>query len=326
MLKAAPGSDPSLLKLTVRNASPETASVIANSWAELFVSWANRTYGDSGEDQLEFFEQRLEDAAVELQEAEQTLVEFQGQNRSVILENELQALQQTHADLLAKQGEINLLFQDIESLLALSQSSSATGSLGTADPFTALVLKLRAFGGPPGAAEETFPWQLQVNTEALAGGDQEQQIRNLQEALEIQVQRVETALAEIEPEILAVQKERQEADATESLMLRNVLVAEDTHTALARTVEEKRITSEDTNAGVNLVSRSVVPTAPVGPRKTMNSVAAAAGTVFLTVLVIILATWWRSSEDLIPEPRPEAGGAEEPFATTGLEGQPTFQE
>jgi hypothetical protein len=48
-------------------------------------------------------------------------------------------------------------------------------------------------------------------------------------------------------------------------MQRNVELAIDTHTALARTVEEKRITSQENNAGVRLVSRSLPPTAPVGP-------------------------------------------------------------
>lgn len=54
------------MKLTARNADPELASDIASGWAELFVSRANKTYGDSSEEQLVFFEQRLEDAAAEL--------------------------------------------------------------------------------------------------------------------------------------------------------------------------------------------------------------------------------------------------------------------
>ncbi len=298
MLKAAPGSDPSLLRLTAQNPNPETAAVVANEWAELFVSWANRAYGDAGEDQLIFFEQRLEDAEADLKEAEGALVNYQAQNRFAILENELLALQQTQADLLAKQGEISLLSQDIDSLLALSQNS---GDAVATDQFTTSLLKLRAFGGVPGriSTEEvkTIPWQLQVTMDTLAavdGSDQEDQIRSLQQALEYQVEQTEEALAELEPKILAVQKEKQEAEAMESLTLRNVELAEDTLTALARTVEEKRITSQDTNAGVRLASRSAVPASPTGSRKTLTAAAAAVGVVFLSIFVILLSSWWRS--------------------------------
>lgn len=298
ILKAAPGSDPSLLKLTAKNESPETAALIANGWAELFVSWANSTYGDSSEEQLIFFEQRFKDAAVELQGADQALIEYQAQNRSTILENELEALEQTHADLLAKEGVINLLLQDIESLLALSQENSTNGSTSAAsDQFTALILKLRAFGGPPGDGETTFPWQLQINSDTFSadeGGDQEEQLLNLQASLGIQAESIEASLAEIEPRILAVQKEKQEANAMEALMLRNVEVAEDTHTALARTVEEKRITSQDTNTGVSLASRSAVPTAPIGPQRTRNALAAVVAGLLLAAAIIILITWWRA--------------------------------
>ncbi len=78
---------------------------------------------------------------------------------------------------------------------------------------------------------------------------QRRQILNLQAVLEVQAEQTKTALAEIEPQILSVQKERQEATAAESLMRRDVEVAIDTHTALARTVEEKRITTQDTSTG-----------------------------------------------------------------------------
>lgn len=308
MLKASPGGDPSLLKLSVTNSDPILASNIANSWAEMFVSWANRAYGDSGEEQLIFFEQRLDDAEVDLQAAEKALVDYQAENRSAILDTELLALLQTQADLLAKKGEIDLLLQDIESLLVLFQdNTSGEETSAIVDQFTMLILKLRAFGGVPGSLEETVPWQLQVTTSNLEAENATatvQQVQSLQDALQIQAEQTESALAEIEPEILAIQQEKQLANAREALMLRNVQVAEDTHTALARTVEEKRITSQDVNAGVRLASRSTVPESPVGPRKTINALAAALGVIFLAVLVIIVVIWWRDEDE--PAALPDA--------------------
>jgi capsular polysaccharide biosynthesis protein len=296
LLKASPGNDPSLLKLSARNREPQTAAAIANGWAELFVAWANTTYGDSSEEQLIFFEQRLQYAEEELGRANTELIQYQAKNRSVILENKLEALKQAHADLLAKQGEIDLILQDIDSLQALDTSGS---SVSTSDQFTSLILRLRAYGGPPNNEFETFPWQLQVGTDAIATFDQEdlqKQIGDLQDSLAIQAERVAASLSEIEPQILVVQQEKQEANALEALLLRNIEVAEDAHTALALTVEEKRITSQDTNTGVNLVSRSAAPTAPVGPRKTVNALAAAIAVVLFSILFIVVYTWWRSDQ------------------------------
>ena len=298
MLNADLANSSDLLKLTAKNENPETATAIANGWAELFISWANSTYGGSNDERLLFFEQRLEEAAAELEVAEQSLVNYQAENRSLILDNQLQALQKAHAGLLSKEAEIDLLFQDIESLLALSQTNSTNRSTSTAsEQFAALMLSLRAFGGPPGDTGTTYPWQLQVNADTFSSentADQVEKIKDLQASLEIQEEQIKAALAEIEPQILAVQKEKQEANATEALLQRNVEIAEEAHTALALTVEEKRITSQDTNSGVSLTSRSAVPTSPLGPRKMTTALAARLGTIFFSILLIILITWWRT--------------------------------
>jgi capsular polysaccharide biosynthesis protein len=296
ILKASPGSDPSLLRLSATYVDPETAAEIANDWAELFVTWANRTYGDSSEEQLTFFEESLDTAAVDLQVAEEALVEYQARNLSTIKLNELEALKKTHADLLAKEGEIELLFQDIDSLLALSQNSDSTAS----DQFTARILKLRAFGGPPSDAEVRVPWQLQVGTEALTAddaADSQEQIVNLRAALEIQAEQTTNAISALEPQILAVQEAWQEATATENLLISNIEVAQDTYTTLARAVDEKRITSQDTNTGVSLASRSAVPTSPTEPPTMRNALGAFLVVLLLAVAALVLLTWWRSDED-----------------------------
>jgi succinoglycan biosynthesis transport protein ExoP len=301
LVSATSGKDPGLMKLSARSTNPEIAARLANEWAEMFVSWANSTYGYSTEEQLAFFEERLEDAAGELEAAEDALIEYQAQNRSLILENELLALQKNHADLLAKAGEINLLFQDIESLLALFQENSTSGNTtASSDQFTALLLKIRAFGGPPENSESSLPWQLQVSSDTLSangGEDLEGQIRNLQTSLEIQSEQINASLAKIEPQLLAVQQEKQEANSREALLIRNTEVAQDAYTVLALAVEEKRITSQNTIAGVNLASRSAVPTSPTGPRKSTNALAVTVGVIILSIVVVILITWWSSTEN-----------------------------
>ena len=299
MFSASSTPDAKLLYLTVTNEDPRLAAELANAWAELFVSWANATFGDSSEELLAFFEQRMEEAAAELAAAEDSLIAYQAENRTAILENELVALKQTHASLFAKEREIALLSRDIESLLSSDQANATT------DQVTALVLKLRALGGTGTNDGESPPYWLQLNADASAlddGADPEQQLVSLQAILAFQAEQTADALAEIEPQILMLQQETQAARTTESLLERDIELATDTYTALARTVEEKRITSQVSNMGVRLVSRSAPPTAPVGPRKSVNTLAAAAGAGFLSTLVILLGVWWRVDEELPPEP------------------------
>ena len=214
----------------------------------------------------------------------------------MILGNEFQALKQTHANLLAKEGEIKILSRDIESLLVTSQDELGRDSLATDDEFTTIILKLRTFGGAISSENVTSPYQLLLNTDTVATQNRnnpEEQVLNLQAVLEIQAEQTKAAIAEIEPQILSVQKEIQAANATESLMQRSIDLAKDTHTALARTVEEKRIPTQDTSTGVNLASRSSVPVSPIGPRKSFNALAAAMGVMFLAISIIILISWWR---------------------------------
>jgi uncharacterized protein involved in exopolysaccharide biosynthesis len=299
MLKVSSGADASLLNLTVTNADPSLAAELANAWAELFVSWANETYGDSSGEQLVFFEQRMEEAAAELAAAEDMLITYQAENRTAILENELAALSETHASLFAKEREIALLSSDIESLVSSDQADA------TNDQITALIMKLRALGDPStNDGEATANWlQLSIDTsDSDEGVEPKQQLLSLQAILVIQAQQTAEALAEIEPQILVIQQEAQAAITTQTLLERDIELATDTYTALARTVEEKRITSQASNAWVRLVSRSATPTVPVGQHKSRNALAAAVGIAFISTLVILVRVWWRSDKDSVPKP------------------------
>jgi len=288
--------DESILRLTVNDADPFKAAEMANTWAELFVDWANKVYSGQGGEQLSFFEEQLGEARIKLDNAEQELINFQVHNRAYILENELLALQQTQADFLAKQRQTELVLQDIDSLLDQA-GSSGSSSETSVDQLASLLLQVRALGGVATSQASAMPWQIQINVDGQANQsqvDQQTVLSDLRNTLLAQSGQLDERLAELEPQILSVQQQKQEASAEEDRLTRDFNVAEETYTTLSRTVDEKRITSQDTNAGVRLASRSDVPTAPTGPRKSMYAVAAAVGGVLLSLLVILLNTWWRS--------------------------------
>jgi uncharacterized protein involved in exopolysaccharide biosynthesis len=291
-LIAEPGRDPTLLMLTASDESPAKAAELANSWAGLFVDWANQIYGDQGDQQLLFFEEQLEEAGNKLKEADQALIDFQGQNRSYILENEILALQQTQADYLAKQRQANLILQDIDSLLAQVNGSDQEN----VDQLAAILLQIRALGGVPNSTESTLPWQIQINVNGqsdLSQSDQEALLSNLRETLLVQSAQLEDRLAEIEPQILSVQQQKQEANSEENRLVRDFEVAEETYLTISRTVDEKRITSQDTTSGVMLASKTAVPENPTGPSNTLLAIGAGLLGMVLATVLIILVTWWR---------------------------------
>lgn len=291
-LMAEPGRDPTLLMLTASDESPAKAAELANSWAGLFVDWANQIYGDQGDQQLLFFEEQLDEAGKKLKEADQALIDFQGQNRSYILENEILALQQTQADYLAKQRQANLILQDIDSLLAQVNGSDQEN----VDQLAAILLQIRALGGVPNSTESTLPWQIQINVNGqsdLSQSDQEALLSNLRETLLVQSEQLDDRLAEIEPQILSVQEQKQEANSEENRLVRDFEVAEETYLTISRTVDEKRITSQDTTSGVMLASKTAVPENPTGPSNILLAIGAGLLGMVLATVLIILVTWWR---------------------------------
>ena len=289
-LEARPGDDPTVLRLTVSDDDPIQAAEMANIWAEFFVKWTNQIYGDQGNEQLVFFEQQFEEAENKLNEAEQAMISFQARNRSNVLQNELLALLQTQSDYHAKQRQTDLILQDIDSLLAKEG--------GDDHQLAAILLQIRALGGVPNNVETTMPWQIQLNIDGqsnLSQGDQRGLLLGLRETLLAQADQLEESLAELEPQILAVQQEKQVENAEENRLIRDFEVAEETYITVSRKVDEKRITSQDTSSGVKLASRTAVPEFPSGPRKVFIAIGAGLLGALLAILAIIISTWWREN-------------------------------
>jgi len=294
------GSDPSIINLTVKHTDPAVAAGMVNAWAEQFVIWANEIYGYQGDEQLVFFEARLLEAAGQLEAAEQTLVDFQSDNRITILENELLAAQQTQADYLAKRRQTELILQDVDSLLPQLQNGSLTDPIA-GQRLTSILLQVRALGGVSG--DEVPPFQLQLNLDGQAdtnGADNRETIIQLRDMLVAQSGQIEERLTSLEPQILALQQEKYQMEVLNNRLNRDLEVAEETYTTLARTVDEKRITSEDTTSGVKLAAKAPVPERPVGPNLVLNAIVAGMAGILLSIFAVILMYWWRDDGAVEP--------------------------
>ncbi len=293
-VEAKSGADPSVIRLTVRYRDPEAAAHIANLWAEIFVRRANEVYGTEGQSQLQFYQGQLERAKAELAAAEEALVEFQAQNRAIILENRLDSYRQMQADYLADQRQITYIVQDIQGLREQLSRQPADQPATLADQLTALFLQIKAFN-----AQASAPIQLQVDSAAtLSEKSLPEQIAFLDDlvrVLEAKSAEIEGRLAELEPRILALQEELQQIRTEEDRLTRARDVARETYMTLARKVEEARIAAEDASTGeVRLASQAAVPEKPASPRKLLNTAVAGVLGLMLAVFGAFVTEWWRS--------------------------------
>ena len=314
LVDAESGSDPSLVRLSVRHQNAAEATRIVNIWAELFVRRANEIFGSQDEEQLKFFEEQLKQAEESLNIVEQALIDFQDRNRIAILTNQLDALNQTQFEYLAERRANNFLLQDIRDLRNQIAEQTTSNNLNFADQLTGLILQIKVFSAEFSSSEGTVstPLQLQLSgVEELTSTNRDEQIVYLDaliKSLQASSTEIDVRLAELEPEILILQRQRQEIQTESERLIRDFELTQETYTALARKVDEERITSQDTSSGVRLASRAAVPENPVGPRMLLNTIIGGLlGAVFST-FGILLTEWWRSSDGL------EQGKTARPFS------------
>lgn len=294
LLDARAGADPSLIQLTASYRNAEIAAQIANVWAETFVQWGNDIYRSSNDAQLRFFENQLVEAKTALGEAEQVLVLFQAENRSNILTNRLLALSEAQLQYLTSRRQLQGLLDDAAALSAQLAAQNGT-AVTWADQLTALHLQLQAYGAQQeGAATSGLQFQIGAD-QSLTSSDRREllaYLQGLQVTLATRLQELDGRLLELEPEILALQQENQTLLAELHRLQRNVAVAEETYTALARKVDEERISSQGEANSLRLASYAAAPEEPVAPRRLIITlVAGFLGAMFM-LLGITGRQWW----------------------------------
>ncbi len=298
-LTAESGGDASIIQLTAVSTDPAEAATLANSWAAIFVNWANDIYGDTSGEQARFYEEQLKTAEADLQQVEEALIAFQSVNQQVPLQNTLDAYSQTQANLLVTQQTINRLTQDAQALRNQLAAHTGDDPITTADQLTALFLQMKTFN-PVLDAETAVPIQFQLDTSrSLTTDDREEQIALLEGLLETLVgqgTQIDAELTALTPRILNVQQEVQTAETEHNRLLREQKVIEETVTILARKVEEEKITSADTTQGVRLASEAAVPGEAIGPRKQFNAIVAGALGLILSVCAVVIAEWWQTNK------------------------------
>lgn len=290
-LEAQSGSDPSIIRLTVKNGDAQSAAAIANQWADRFVQAANELYAQSS-DELAFFVGQQAEAEQELAQAEQALIDFQARNPAAILEARLAHAHETLTTTLTAAYSLDMTLGDACALRDRLSAQESSAPAAASDELTALLIEVAAL------TQRRPEVQLQLSTAQSLGdrtvGDQIQFLDSLIPALEARFVQLKGKADAQEPTILALQKAYQEAQTEQDRLSRAQSLAQDTFLSLSRKATEARIEAQDTTGDVRLASRATPPTDPVSPRKALNTLAAGAlGLLIGSVAALAIEYWQR---------------------------------
>ena len=218
------------------------------------------------------------------------MIEFQARNQSSIVNAQLSSCRQTQADYLADQRAIAYIIQDIQGLHDQLAQQPGDQPASLADDLTALFLQVKAFGA-------STPIQLQVNSAAsFSNKSLAEQIVFLDDlvvTLEAKSSEINERLAELEPQILALQKSLQEINVESDLLTSARDLAHETYMTLARKLEEARIAAQEENGVLQVGSYAAVPEKPVSRRRMLNTAVAGALGGMLGAFGAFAIEWWR---------------------------------
>ncbi|CAG0935242.1 Tyrosine-protein kinase etk [Thermoflexales bacterium] len=267
---AEAGADPSLVRLSVTGTDPQRVQTIANTWAELYVTYANELYRKQSSNAA-FFETQATEARNKLDLAEQALIDYQAHNTINIVGAQLAAKQVALSGYYDATQSIPLIIQDARSLQQQLLQQNGEAPVTLADELSALYLQVDALN-----LQTAVPIQLQVASSgsltSRTVGEQAALLDALTRSLQDKLVETQRQVAALQPDILALQKEQQAAQANLDRLTRDRDVARDTYLALTRKLDETRVAAQDGNGGVQLASLAAVPTEPVAPRKGLNAI------------------------------------------------------
>ncbi|GAB4523970.1 MAG: hypothetical protein Fur0018_07150 [Anaerolineales bacterium] len=285
-----------LLTFAVKARTSQDAARVANAWVKIFVSQANLVYGINDSEQLAFFQGQLTDAGTKLQRAEDALTTFVAQDQTSILQNQLNALNDTQREYLSTRQVLRVTRQDAEALLQKLETQTNTDATLFPDQMSALFLELRVFNGQGG-----YPLQLQLSDPAAFSSasvaEQKRTLRTVRDIIDTRLQELDDALQVLEPKILATQAELKQVELERSRLERELSLAQDTYTVLAHKVDEVKIMTQDTVGQVRIASQALAPLKPVAPRKLLNTVLAAVVGATMALGGIFIVVWWREEDE-----------------------------
>ena len=301
-LTAEAASDPTLLRLRVRDGDPQRAAQIANLWAEVFAAEAAQLYSQDHANLL-VYQQQLKDAKANLDTAESDLANFQSTNQVGILNARLDSQRAALTDYLNQQHQLQLLNQDALDLLNRLNGLQPSAPASTTDDLAlvSIASRMYAFQSSPTNTVQSalaIPIQLQISVgQPLAGptvADQKATADSLRATIASHVTEAGNQAQAIEPQILALQGQVAAAQLKQVQLTRIASLAQDQYTDLAKQVQQAGIAIQDASGAVQIASRAAIPGAAISPHRAINVLLGVAIGLVLGLLVSFGLEFWQA--------------------------------
>jgi uncharacterized protein involved in exopolysaccharide biosynthesis len=269
-LSARAGVDPSLVRLLVTHSEPQQAQALANTWAELYVTYANELYQQRSSSAV-FFEAQATEASSRLALAEKALVDYQARNPLSLVTAQLNSKKAELSHYLTATQTIALVIQDARSLQQQLARQNVDSPSSLSDQLSALYMQVDALN-----SKADIPIQLQISGDGTLSNrtvaEQAALLGTLMHVLQSKSDEIQQQIKAVEPDILALQKAQQEAQVELDRLTRERDVAEETYLTLIRKVNEADVAAQDSGGGVQLASQASLPIEPVSSRRALNTV------------------------------------------------------
>lgn len=326
-VEASAGGDTSVILLKVKLKNPAEAAELANQWAQLSVKQINSLYSGVDENQLAFFDQQIEISTKNMRNAENALTEFNAEDQSAIIKNELNSSLAMQTANLRKQRLLENSRQDAEGLLQILQDNPENALISGQiyENFKVLQLRLYADAGVgqtplqiqlfsnnelgdaplefqifPGDVVEKTPIQLQLSNdfENINVTDLQKLITEWMSILDQQVQDLQENITNIDVQVLEYQQHLSEFTNKRQALELEYGVVKETYETLLRKQKEVRISSDDQSGDAQIASLAKVPQERMSHNTVRNTVIALVAGGILAILFVILRDWFKQE---IPE-------------------------
>ncbi len=314
-----------IISITVSDTDPVRAARLADAWAETYVSYVNRLYGNQTTPLLVEVQSQAKEAEQSYQTAQSNLEEFLKNNRISALQREV-AVRQDHTKSLLD-AKYNLLAQidswldDATSIrLHVASDDLTTGRAGGALAFFMLQRKALAHSADRGAQ-----LQLQVSpadffdtvvtvddVDGLIATLQQRRVEINQDIQLLEAElnmptsdksspanesELETYIAALDADVAALQAELESQSAQKRELQQVRDLAWDNFTTLQRKQAELQLSSQISDSQVRLAAGALIPDKPVSPRRLMNTAIAGALALMLSVFIVFAWEYWHNSDE-----------------------------
>ncbi|BES69519.1 hypothetical protein RE428_05370 [Marinobacter nanhaiticus D15-8W] len=286
-VKASPGSDSSVVKISVDSESPEFAAMLANAVAGAYIHASLELRTEPARRFTEWYDGQLDVLRGNLQEARQSLSSYQKEHGIVAVDERLDVensrLRELSSMLVAAQGQRlqdqarqnnsqsenwrrassdvlnNPVLQQLRSDLAAAEANleELSTSLGVNHPqyiqARAEVLTLRSR-----IAEETAVVGNSIESEAALSSSREKELAQ--------------AVAEQKQKVLELTSQRDEL----AFLQQEVSTAQEAYRAAANQASANRLESRLAESNIAVLNEAIAPSLPSGPNVKLNLVIAAA--------------------------------------------------